>query len=144
MLQYVFNRYGVLCKRVLKMVATMYKNKICMHKMRWLITNRKGSSFFLGTKEEIELFLFMCSHHVPTLFPMMSFKLPMMFLKFPMCSPRVFPIANHFIPCPLPKVLHFVTYTGSWKGEALHPHIEIAILGSLPSFFFGLMMYQSK
>jgi len=99
-------------------------------------TTERVHLFFLGTKEEIELFLFMCSHHVPTLFPMMSFKLPMMFLKFPVCSPRVFPIANHFIPCPLPKVLHFVTYTGLWKGEALHPHIEIAILGSLPSFFF--------
>jgi hypothetical protein len=39
-----------------------------------------------------EIFIFLCSQHVPFKFPMGSHQVPKMFPKFPMCSPRLFPI----------------------------------------------------
>ncbi len=51
---------------------------------------------------------------------------------FPMCSPRVFPIAPLFNPiCYAQSPL---LYRGEPKGEALHLSIESSILGSLHSF----------
>jgi hypothetical protein len=58
---------------------------------------------------------FLCSQHV-------SF-------KFPMCSPRVFPIAPRLNPlCFAQSPLPF-TYIGGPKGEVLHLSIESSILG---------------
>jgi hypothetical protein len=57
----------------------------------------------------------------------------MLFLKFSMCSLGVFLVAPHFIPYPLPKVLHL--YTGT-KGYALYTHIQTAILGTCQDWVF--------
>jgi hypothetical protein len=49
-----------------------------------------------------------------------------------------FSMSPHFIPILCPKFSPSLMY-------ALHPHIEIVILGSLPSFrFFNLLIGQSK
>ncbi len=48
-----------------------------------------------------------CSLYVPFKSPMASHQVPNMFFKFPMCSPRVFPLAPPLIPYVLPKVFPF-------------------------------------
>ncbi len=78
-----------------------------------------------GEGEEFFHFFF-----VPNMFPSSSQRVLNMFLRFSMCSPRVFPIAPCLNPICLPKVLPFP------KGEALHLSIESSILESLHSFNF--------
>jgi hypothetical protein len=42
--------------------------------------------------------VFLCSQYVPFKFPVGSHQVPNMLPRFPMCSPRVFPIAPRFNP----------------------------------------------
>jgi hypothetical protein len=64
------------------------------------------------------------------MFPSMgSHQVPNMFCKFPMCSPRVFPIAPCFNPICFAQSLPFLTYIGRPKGEPLHLSIKSSILG---------------
>ncbi len=58
--------------------------------------------------------------------------------KFPMCSPRVFPIAPPFNPICFSQSPPLLTYIGGPKGEALHISIESFILGNLHRFNFFL------
>ncbi len=65
-----------------------------------------------------------------------------LFPWFPMCSPRVFPIAPHFNPICFAQSPPLLTYIARLKREALHLSIELSILESLqvcthdgPSFF---------
>ncbi len=58
--------------------------------------------------------------------------------KFPMCSPRVFPIAPRFNPTCRAQSPPLLTYIGEPKGEALHLSVESSILGNLHSFNFFL------
>jgi hypothetical protein len=51
-----------------------------------------------------------------------------MFPKFPMCFPRVFPIAPHFIPICFAQNPPLLTYIGQPKGEALYLLIKSSIL----------------
>jgi len=65
-------------------------------------------------------------------------------IRFPMFSPRVFPVAPHFNPMGFAQSPPLLTYIGGPKGEALHLSIESSILGSLHSFNFFFAMGQSK
>jgi hypothetical protein len=71
----------------------------------------------------------------PNMFPSSSKWVP---IRFPICSPRVFPIAPHFNPMGFAQSPPLLTYIGGPKGEALHLSIESSILGSLHSFNFLL------
>jgi hypothetical protein len=57
-----------------------------------------------------------------------------MFPRFPMCSPRVFPIAPHFNPVCFAQSPPLLIYIGGLKEEALYLSIKKFILGSLHSF----------
>jgi hypothetical protein len=81
-----------------------------------------------------------CSQHVPFKLPMV----PNLILRFPMCSPRVFPIAPRFNPLCFAQCPPFLTYIGGPKREALHLSIESFILGSLHSFNLFFTMGQSN
>jgi len=74
------------------------------------------------------------------LFLTCSFQVP---IRFPMCSPRVFPIAPHFNPICFAQSPPLLTYIGGLKGEALHLSKESSILGGLHRFNF-LLMGQSN
>ncbi len=56
---------------------------------------------------------------------------PMMFLKFPMCFPKVFPITPHFYPHVV-CLTFSATYIGGPQREAPHLHIDRAYI-----FYFG-------
>jgi hypothetical protein len=69
------------------------------------------------------------------MFPSSSQWIP---IRFPICSPRGFPIAPCFNPICFAQSPPLLTYIGGPKGEALHISIESSILESLHSFnFFG-------
>ncbi len=53
---------------------------------------------------------------------------------FPMCSPRVFPIAPHFNPTCFAQSPPLLTYVGGPKGGGTPACKESSILGSLHSF----------
>ncbi len=57
-------------------------------------------------------------------------------IRFPLCSPRVFPIAPCFNPTRFAQSPPLLTYIGGPKGEALHFSIGSSILRSLDSFNF--------
>jgi len=82
--------------------------------------------FFLGVGGEI-FFIF-------PLFPTDSHPAPNIFLKFPLCSPRVFPIVPCFDPICFAQNPPLLTYLGGPKGDTLHLSLESSILGSLHSF----------
>jgi hypothetical protein len=72
---------------------------------------------------------FLYLHHVPILFPsvfndVLRFSRGFLrkFLKFSMCSPTVFPIAPHFNPYPVPKVLLFSPTYLTKRGATLTSH----------------------
>ncbi len=67
---------------------------------------------------------------VPSMLPSSSQWVP---VRFPMCSPRVLPIAP-LIPYDLPKSPPHLTYIGQPKGEELNLSIDSSILGNLHSF----------
>ncbi len=77
---------------------------------------------------------FLCSQHVPCKFWMGSHQILNMFPGFPMCSPRVFPIAPHFNPICFAQSPPLLTYIDGPKGETLHLSKESFNLGSLHSF----------
>ncbi len=69
---------------------------------------------------------------------------PNMFPRFPMCSPKVFPIAPHFNPICFAQSPPLLTFVAGPKGEALHLSIESSILGSLHSLNFFSVMGESN
>ncbi len=74
---------------------------------------------------------------VPNMFPSRSQWVFNMFHGFPMCSPKVFPIAPCFDPICFSQSPPLLTYIGGPKGKALHLSVESSILGtSLVSTFF--------
>jgi hypothetical protein len=75
---------------------------------------------------------FLCSQHVPLKFSMGSHQVPNMFLRFSMCSPRVFSIAPHFNPICFAASPPLLIYIGWPKGEALHLSIDSFIFGEPP------------
>ncbi len=80
---------------------------------------------------------FLC--HFPFKFLMGSHQVLNMFPRFPMCSPRVFPIAPCFKPICFAQSPSLLIYISGPKGDALHLSIESSILGRLHSFiFFGM------
>jgi hypothetical protein len=89
--------------------------------------------FWVGGKEDFFSF-FLCSQHVPFKFPMGSHQVLNMFSRFPMCSPRTFPIAPHFNPISFAQSPPVLTYITGPKGEALQLPKESSTLGSLHSF----------
>ncbi len=113
-----------------------FENKIFIQPMVRLSMHSKCFDFFLlsfGWVGE-DFFIFHLFPSVPNLFP-----------GFPMCSPRVFPIAPHFNPIYFAQSPPLLTYIGGPKGEALHLSIESSILGSLHCFnFFFFVMGQSN
>ncbi len=72
------------------------------------------------------------------LLPTCSFQVLNMFLRFPMCSPRVFPIAPRFNPISFAQSPPLCTYIAGPKEKTLHLSIEFYILGRLRSFNFYL------
>jgi len=54
--------------------------------------------------------VFLCSQHVPFKFPMGYHQVPNMLPRFPICSPRVFPIHLVLIPYVLHKVLPHILF----------------------------------
>jgi hypothetical protein len=82
------------------------------------------------------IFVFKCSHHVPRLFP-----------KFPMCFPRVFPAAPHFIAYSLPKVLPFAPSPLREIDEPKGKHLILnrnPYFGEPTKFQFFMVIGQSK
>ncbi len=73
-----------------------------------------------------------------------SHQVPHMSPRFPMRSPRVFPIAPCFNPICFAQSPLLLTYIGGQKGEAFHLSRESLILGSLHSFNFFFAMGQSN
>ncbi len=82
--------------------------------------------FWVGVREDFFFSFFLCSQHVPFKFPMGSHQILNMFPKFPMCSPRVFPIAPRFDPICFAQSPPLLTYIGGPKGEELHISIDPA------------------
>jgi len=74
--------------------------------------------------------------YVPFKFPMGSHEIHIMFLLFPMCSPRVFPIASRFNPIWFAQSPPLLTYTGG--SNARHSIFQLNLLfwGSFHSFNF--------
>jgi hypothetical protein len=68
----------------------------------------------------------------------------MMFPRFLICSPKVFPIAPHFIPYPFANVLPFSPIVYMSQREALHPHIEFLFWESFTSFSFFFLGWQAN
>jgi len=62
-------------------------------------------------------------------------------IRFPIFSPRVFPMAPRFNPICFVWSPPLLASLGGPKGEALHLSIEFSILGSLHSFNFFLNMW---
>jgi hypothetical protein len=85
---------------------------------------------------------FICSQPVPFKFPMGSHQVPNMFIRFPMCFPRVFPIAPRFNPLCFAQSPPLLNYIDGPKGQALHLSIEssknlgIGLHSSFQLFFF--------
>ncbi len=94
---------------------------------------------WVGLGEDFFSF-FLCSHKVPNGFPSRS----LMFLKFSMCSPRVFPIAPRFNPICFAQRPRLLTYLGGPKGEVLHFSIESSISGGVSIISNFFVMDQSK
>jgi hypothetical protein len=65
-------------------------------------------------------------HCLHTIFPVCLHKFPMMF---PTCSPKVFPIAPHFIP---PRSWTFINYSAGLKGST---SITFIFGGNVPKCF---------
>jgi len=117
--------------------------RICMQPMRSWTQTQEGFFFFPlwgegGVGGGIKNLL--CSHHVPMcsyIYPCVSLGFSMMFLRFPMSSPRVLKIASHWLA---PSHPH------RWaKGEGLHFHIETSIVRSLSSFsLYFLVLGESN
>ncbi len=105
-------------------------------------TTKRVHLFFLGRRKRLNFFIRVfpsCSQSIPNNVLQVTHDVPQVPNVFPQGvsnSKSLYPMsfAQSSPLCHLYKLV---------KVEALHPHIEIAILGSLPSFFFG-MMYQSK
>ncbi len=74
------------------------------------------------------------------LFPSSSHHVSNMFPRFPMCSPRVFPIAPCFNPICFAQSLPLLTYIGGPKGEKLHLSTKSSTLGILHGFNFFLLI----
>ncbi len=101
-----------------------FGNRICL---------KEGSSVFgVGGEEGRRDIILFC---VPTMFSVWSYVFPVIFPKFSMCCSRVFPIAPHFYPIWLPKVLPSQVYRWA-KGQTLHLHIQNFY--SFQRFFFSL------
>jgi len=83
---------------------------------------------FGGEGCEDAILLFLCSYHVPQVLNAFHNNVPNRASIYPKSFAQCSPI---------------LPYIGGAKGEALHPHIEIVILGSLLRFSFWLMG-QSK
>jgi hypothetical protein len=112
------------------MVTNSFGNRNFMQPMGRLSMHSKCLDFiFLSFKGGGRIFF-----NFP-LFPTCSLQVP---IRFPMCSPRVFPIAPHFNPICFAQSSPLLTYIGGPKGEALHLYIESSILGGLHSFNFLL------
>jgi hypothetical protein len=98
---------------------------------------------FWGRGERGERIFFLFSF-VGNMFPSSSQwvpppnQVPNMFPKFPMCSPRMSPIAPHFNRLCFAQSPPLLTYISGPKGEALHCSIESSVLGSLHRFNFFL------
>jgi len=72
-----------------------------------------------------------------------SFKFPMsshqVLNMFPMCSPKLFPIAPRLNPICFGQSPPLLTYIARPKGMVLYCSIESSDLGNLPSFFFFVL-----
>jgi len=69
---------------------------------------------------------------------------PNLVFRFPMCSPRVFPVAPQFNPLCFAQCFALLTYISRPKGEALHLSVESFILGSLHSFNFFFLQWANQ
>jgi hypothetical protein len=150
-----FNSYGVLCRRGIiwgkKMVTTMSRSRIHMQPMRRLKHTSKRVHFFLLGRAGggwgwrflnscVPIIFPTCSH----MFQRMFLRFPWMFSKFAMCSPRVFPIAPHFISYPLPNSYPFLTYILSQMGGTPSSYRNCYCWGaSQVSVFIGLWTNQN-
>ncbi len=76
------------------------------------------------------------------IFPLFPSSSQWVSIRFPMCSPRVFPISPHFNPICFAQSL--LTYISGPKGEALHLFIEFSTLGSLESFGFSFFFVMGQ
>ncbi len=115
------------------MVMNSFGNRNFMQPMGRLNMHSKFLDFFLlrfGWARVVVLEFFHFSF-VPSMFPSNSQWVP---IRFPICSPRVFPIAPSFNPICFAQSPPLLTYIGGPKVEALHLSIESSILVSLHSF----------
>lgn len=108
-----------------------------MQPMRSWTCTQEGSSFSLGKggRNFIIVVFLSCSHVFPMICPNVFVGLSIMFLRFPMSSPRVFQIAAHWFGASS----RLLSYIGRPK-ERDSIHIETSNWGSLSSFsfcFFG-------
>jgi hypothetical protein len=86
----------------------MSTNRICMQPNETTKRKLKKVHHFFLCKGRGAMRMEFFKNCVPNLFPyvlQVSSWFILMFLTFPMCFPKVFPITPHFIPYPLLKVL---------------------------------------
>jgi hypothetical protein len=126
------------------MVTTSFGNRNFIQPVGRLSMHSKCLDFFsfnlwVGGGSGGFLSFFLCSQHVPFKFPMDSHQVLNVFLMFPMCSSRVFPIAPWFNPIYFAESPLLLTYIHGPKGEAIYCSMESSILGSLHSFNFFVM-----
>jgi len=116
------SRYGVLCRRVVTMFHAA--NETNKH-----IPKKFNLFHFAGEECEDEILLLLCSYHVPQVLNAFHNNVP----NRASIYPKSFAQSSPLLP-----------YIGGAKGGALHPHIEIVILGSHLRFSFLWLMGQSK
>ncbi len=85
--------------------------------------------------------IFIKKSFVPTMFPSSSQCVP---IRFPMCSPRVFPIAPRYNPICFAQSPPIFTYIGGPNGKAILLSIESSSLGAsiVPTFICFLVIGQ--
>jgi hypothetical protein len=135
------------------MVTNSFGNRNFMQPMEGSACTQRALIFFLlgfgfwGGRGGGDGFFsfFLCSQHVPFKFPMGSHQVLNMFPRFPMCSPRVFPIAPPFNPICFARSPPLLTYiAGGQKVSQFILPLNLLYLGSFHNFNFFLAIRQSN
>ncbi len=125
------------------MVTNSFGNRNFMQPMEGSACTQRALIFFLlgfgfwGEGGDGFFSFFLCSQHVPFKFPLGSHKVLNMFPRFPMCSPRVFPIAPPFNPICFAHSPPLLTYIGGGQNvrQFILP-LNLLYLGSFHNFNF--------
>jgi hypothetical protein len=114
------------------------------------VTNSFGNRNFMQPMGRLSMHSkcldFFSFSFVPKMFPSSSQWVPKMFVRFPMCSLRVFPIAPHFNPICFAQSPPLLTYRwakgkGRWRITSFH---RIFYFGEPQLFFWGRWLIATK